>query len=61
MYAENDRLACGAAGSGERIQEGNSVRDLFMKAIYDQIWQKPQERRGHPGLQFLEFVPGAWR
>ncbi|CAK0785155.1 hypothetical protein CVIRNUC_008361 [Coccomyxa viridis] len=26
-------------GSGERIQEGNSVRDLFMKAIYDQIWQ----------------------
>ena len=36
------RVTClhvGAAGSGERIQEGNSVRDLFMKAIYDQIWQ----------------------
>ena len=32
-------LHVGAAGSGERIQEGNSVRDLFMKAIYDQIWQ----------------------
>ena len=26
------------AGSGERIQEGNSVRDQFFKAVYDQIW-----------------------
>lgn len=27
-----------AAGSGERIQEGNSVRDQFLQAIYDQLW-----------------------
>ena len=26
------------AGSGESITVGNSVRDQFLKAVYDQIW-----------------------
>lgn len=27
------------AGSGESITVGNSVRDQFMEAVYDQIWE----------------------
>ena len=55
-------LHAGAAGSGERIQEGNSVRDLFMKAIYDQIWQNLKNGGVTQGSKFLESVHcGHWR
>ena len=29
---------CALQGLGESIQDGNSIRDQFLKAVYDQIW-----------------------
>ena len=34
---ESQKYLC-SAGSGESIQDGNSIRDQFLKAVYDQVW-----------------------